>query len=382
MKKIRVRVTHDKNSPTAPWCVSRRVDGKRSRRFFATKKEAAAYADLLEVQLENLGRRALDLSNDVLIGALKCTELLAPRGKSIEDAVLFYIGHLQNVDKSLPLGDLMSAFMRTKEAKGKSKRHLADLQSRIGMFVRTYPDMVAADVTTIQVDDWLQGLHLSPQSQNNFRAALHNLFSFAVKRGHCAENPVHGVDKAKVVRGAPGILKPREVAKLLLCAPEDLVSFVAIGAFAGLRPSEIERLQWDHIDFVEHTVEVAAKNSKNAQRRHVVMSDNLKRWLSPLAKQFGPVTPKNSCKKLIQARKAAGIEMWPHDALRHSFASYHLAFHRDQNELSAQLGHQHTGMLYQHYRQLVTKKEAANYWNINPPSHPCRQQSAADRKAA
>ncbi|MDC0311193.1 hypothetical protein OAL06_03100, partial [Akkermansiaceae bacterium] len=66
------------------------------------------------------------------------------------------------------------------------------------------------------------------------------------------------------------------------------------------------------------------------------------------------------------ASKAAGIMNWPNNALRHSFASYHLAAFQDASALALEMGHSTTRMIFQHYRALVTTAEALSYWNISP----------------
>ena len=113
---------------------------------------------------------------------------------------------------------------------------------------------------------------------------------------------------------------------MLESATPDVLPYLAIGFFAGLRRAEIERLDWSEIDFESGLIEVTAQNAKTAQRRLVTMQPNLREWLLPLRKHKGNVTPSNCFRELFeQAREAAGIAEWPDNALRHSFASYHLA---------------------------------------------------------
>ena len=61
-------------------------------------------------------------------------------------------------------------------------------------------------------------------------------------------------------------------------------------------------------------------------------------------------------------KKACGIEEWPHNALRHSFGSYHLAFNGDQVKTAAQMGHRDSIVVHNHYKALVLKSEAEMYW--------------------
>jgi len=71
-------------------------------------------------------------------------------------------------------------------------------------------------------------------------------------------------------------------------------------------------------------------------------------------------------KEFDALRVAAGIMNWPDNALRHTFASYHLAQFRAAAALALEMDHTDSGMIFGHYRQLVRPKEAARYWSIRP----------------
>jgi integrase len=53
-------------------------------------------------------------------------------------------------------------------------------------------------------------------------------------------------------------------------------------------------------------------------------------------------------------------------ALRHSFASYHVAYFKDAKALALEMGHTDSGMLFNQYRALVKPNDAERYWNIRP----------------
>ena len=153
-------------------------------------------------------------------------------------------------------------------------------------------------------------------------------------------------------------------------ASPEILPYIAIGLFAGLRRAEIERLDWSEIDFDSGHIEVTAEKSKSKiANRFVTMQPNLREWLMPLRKLKGSVTPQETFvfRQLFdQAREAAGFDEWPDNALRHSFASYHVAHFKDAKALALEMGHIDSGMLFNHYRALVKPKEADRYWRIRP----------------
>ena len=78
------------------------------------------------------------------------------------------------------------------------------------------------------------------------------------------------------------------------------------------------------------------------------------------------IEPATYRRKFAAALKAAWIEHWPHNALRHSFASYHLALHKDAAKTALELGHTESVTLFRHYREIVHSAEADAFWAIFP----------------
>jgi integrase len=244
---------------------------------------------------------------------------------------------------------------------------LKDLRNRLERFSETFADRNVAEVRGIEIDDWLRALKSAPQTRNNFRTVLQTLFAYGENRGFTDQNPVVKTAKAKVVRGAPSVLTPEQMRRLLDSAPRSFIPYLAIGGFAGLRSAEIERLDWSEINMAQRLIEVTAENAKSAQRRLVTISDNLAAWLAPLMQKSGKVITVSARISRAKTVKAVGMTKWPENALRHSFASYHLAHHKNAATLAAELGHTSPAMLFKHYHAVVLPETARQWWLITPP---------------
>ena len=99
------------------------------------------------------------------------------------------------------------------------------------------------------------------------------------------------------------------------------------------------------------------------------MPENLKEWLLPYIDRSGKLWPLSHMefyRDLETARANAGIGKWPSNALRHSYASYHLAFHQNAAALALQMDHTSQAMIFSNYRELVTKQDAGRYWSVRP----------------
>lgn len=150
-----------------------------------------------------------------------------------------------------------------------------------------------------------------------------------------------------------GILSVEETARLLAAAPRDMMAILAIGAFADLRRAELERLEWSDIHLPGGFIEIKAAKAKSARRRIIKIQPNLKEWLTPHAHESGPVARGIFQQRLVSVRSTAGIKEWPHNALRHGFASYHLARFNNAAELALEMGHTNANLIFSAYRQIV-----------------------------
>lgn len=352
------------------------INGKRQRYFYKTKQEAETKADQLRVAKKNVGEAAFSIPEKLRVEAIEAAELLRPYGQSLLDAVKFYLPHLQAKQKTVPWNQFKEEFLSAKTADGASGRYIQDLTNKLNAFARTFGEREISSINGGEVDDWLRtlktnaGKPVSALTRNNFRRVLVVSFNHARFRGYCAENPVVGTAKAKEIERPVGILSVAELSQLLEHAPVQLRAFIAIGAFAGLRRSELIRLDWRNVDIEQRFIEVTAMKAKSARRRLVRMRDNLRLWLKDLIKPSGAVTPPNFKELLDSTRNLADLHSWPQNALRHSFASYALAHENNAPALALDLGHSNTQLLFQHYREVVKPKDAALYWGISPAIAP------------
>jgi site-specific recombinase XerD len=101
------------------------------------------------------------------------------------------------------------------------KNILADIKQRLGRFVADFSDRAIKSLTITEIEDWLHGLELFPQTVNNFRAIIGAFFKYAVRRELVEKNPVSAIDKIKIVDAAPEIFTPEQLARLLNGAPAE-----------------------------------------------------------------------------------------------------------------------------------------------------------------
>lgn len=368
-------------SDTTKWVIDGLRDerGKRIRRFFPSRDEANEWLAQRRPELNNQGRAALGMTDRQRVDAVRALKVLEPFGASLTAAAEAYAVRARILERTVAFKVLREEAIRAKAADGSSDRYLADLRSRLARFGADFDDRPVAGIETRELDDWLRNLDLSPVSRVNFRKVLRTTFEFAVSRGYSPTNPVVKTAEVKADVAAPGILAPTEIAVLLASANPKIIPAIALAAFAGLRDAEIGRLTWDRIDLVGGHIKIDAAIAKTSSRRIVPIATNLNGWLAPHAVRKGDVRPSPSISYPLYraARKAAveavaeaggvapNLESWPHNALRHSYASYRMALLGNAAQVAEECGHS-VQIMKQHYRELVTKKEAEAWFAVVP----------------
>jgi integrase len=342
------------------------VNGKRVRHFFPTRDAADAYLHELRVKNENLGTKAASINPKLHVMTVECSERLKPYGQTIAGATDFYIRHAEAARRSCKIEELTAMMLNIKKADGKSASYIRSMTAIFNRFNKSFAGRLVSEINAAEIDDWLRAIPLEPLTRNNHRRVLATLFGYARLRRYCTENPVLETTKAKIKSKPVEVLTPEQTRQLLECADPTIRPILAIGAFAGLRPAEITRLDWREIHLDRGFIEVTAAKSKTASRRLVTILPNLKAWLELAAKQSGPVNPQNARKLTDAARLRAGLKDWPSNALRHSYGSYHLAHFQNSGATSLEMGHTTSSILFQHYREVVRPQEAQVYWSILP----------------
>lgn len=270
--------------------------------------------------------------------------------------------------------DIVDSYLLEMQNAGASSRYLQDLKHRLGIAKKAFKGYID-NISAAMLGEWLDGLKVASRTRSNFRGAMIALFSHAKQKGHLPRDrqteaeliPSRSRLNSAKTHAPIGIYKPDEIAKILRSAPDHLKPVFALGAFAGLRSSEIFRISWDQIrkDFIF----VEAKNSKTASRRLVPVVPALIAWFPKLGKQSGRLCERWSHEStfaavMSEAIRAAGVKPVT-NGLRHSWISYRLAKIKDTAKVALEAGNS-PAMIFRHYRELVTPASATSWFKVLP----------------
>jgi integrase len=367
------------------WFIIGRPNGKRVRAWFGSEAEAKAEAKKQNSQLEDYGSKSFTLSASQRAQAEEAIRLLTPYGLSLVDAAQAVISRLELASKSINVQELISKteeyYQSLVDRNEATEGHLETLRKAGRRLTAAFGDVRTSELTPRRVEEWLNGLKnkegepLATATRNQVHTYVHRIFWYGKKIGVLASNPLEDAEKARSRKMKPiSVLTPDQMTKLMKAAPPEIIPFFAIGAFAGLRIDEIQKLDWKYIDLEHCKIDLTWFPTKTLQPRWVPISDNLLAWLNPYSRTSGSFIPiarngKNSEQRLRnlreRAEKDAGLWPWPSNCLRHSYISYRLALTENVSKVALEAGHD-PKTLAAWYRRPIRKEDATNYWAIKP----------------
>lgn len=352
--KGRFRVTYQDN-------------GTQRRKFFLTETEADEFFKSRKEDVREFGihwhntwtpRERAEIFLE--------TERLRRLGWTLRAAVDFIAKHGKE-PPAVALEVVSRDFLNAKQAAGCRPRYVGRLRASIGRFLTGRREKPIAEITPAEIREFISCNGWGPRTARGYLCDVQTLFAFAVRNRYCRENMAEAVDKPRLEDKPPGILTVPQCAALVTtcrAAEPSLLATIVLCLFAGIRPEEARRLEWVNIgpDFIE----IPGAKAKTRRRRLVPLSPQLRAWLDVARSLESELPAQNVPAKFNRVRRLAKLFAgWPHDAMRHSFASYHLAKHRNENETALVMGNS-PQMLFTHYREVVRPDEAGKFLAIMP----------------
>jgi integrase len=273
------------------------------------------------------------------------------------------------------LNELAVRAVAAKEKAGNSGVYTNRLKNALKAFMRDREAMLAHEVQPHHIEEWLNSNpEWTPETRRTYLRSVHTMFSFGIRNNLVLKNPAANVEKPRMGNNPPAILRWQECERFMRAAANHdpaLVQYLALCLFGGLRPSEAFRLQAENIK--ADVIEVYPRKTRNRSRRLVPINPTLKAWLAAYPGDFGPV---NLHRRLVRATKCGksirdivaedgGLPIhYPQDWMRHTFVSNYYPIHGPK-ETALAAGHSES-VLFQHYRELVTREDAERFWGILP----------------
>ena len=243
------------------------------------------------------------------------------------------------------------------ERKNRRSRTLTDFRYIARRLMKRCKELAKRRVRSMTPEEcagYLRRAFDTPRQRNKARLILSGVFSTAVRRGWCAENPVRKMPPERIEEKRIEILNQEEIARLMTAASVyaqgACAAAVAVMLLAGVRPHECERLSWRDVRLEDGVIVISPQHSKTGGARCVTIHPPLARILRCVKRADDErICPPNWRKLWAGLHRAAGFTSWQPDVLRHTFATHHLATFRNYADLQLEMGHRSAELLRTRY---------------------------------
>ena len=356
-----MKITKTVNHGNTVYRVAFTEEGQEKRRFFKTKREAEQFGATKrkpDSEMAQWLRLPLEKRTD----AMAALAIAERAGFSLVEAADAYQRAFKGTDKKP--GEAWQEFEHDKlNLQGVRAKTWKALRLQAGKFVASLPHDSILAIDCRRITEYMAAHQWTASSRNAFLSAVSTFCRWCVKKGYLARDPSEAVPRAIVHDREIRILLQKQARALMrACEKVDraLLPYPALALFAGIRPTELERLQWDDIDLKAGVINLCGQRTKTRRSRLVHIRPNLKAFLK--ACDSMPTT--NIRRRFKAVREAAGLQEWHPDVMRHSFASYLIPL-EGMAHTATESGNSEQ-VLLKHYRKPIKKADAYAFFSIAP----------------
>lgn len=356
------------------WMIDGRVAGRRVREVFASEDSARARMREIAADSRALGEWWIALPAHARAELAGIAQEAAAAGVSLRAVWDAYrAGRAPETARPrVLLRAAVSECVRAKSEAGRSKAYVAALAGELARFARGSEALPLSEITPDFCAEHAAAAGPAAHTRSTALSRLSTFCAYCVRKGWMAENPVERLERVTVAARPPRILSAEEARRMLANVAQECPAaapWFVLGLFAGLRPSECDRITWDAVDLARGILTVDAAASKVRRRRVVTLSAQASLWVTWAQGGTLPLPVSTRRRALRAVRDALGWDEWPADVLRHSAASYALAETRDAGRVAHSLGNS-PGILLRHYNELVSPQALAEWLALAPSTLP------------
>lgn len=314
---------------------------------------------------------------------LACRDEAAKAGVDIMQAILDAKVNGDGVIVDTQLEIAWKRFVAAKEKAGGREKYLQNINWSIEQLVKWFGvDRIVHTITLEEIEEYADS---RPWKLGTRRRQMENVrafFNYCKRKHWVRSNVMHRMEPIREELTPPAILTVDQCKGLLrecMTNHRRLLPHLAVQMFAGLRYEEcMNRLTPEHFKSTRAAdgtatqgfIDLEATDTKMRQRRLVPIYEPLQAWLD-----LEPFTEVNDHWRDWAKMKHAVVDPWPHNALRHTSATY-LYYKLGAAEAARVLGHAEH-VLHSNYKGRITDLASVDaFWGLNPEAVAVQAPSA------
>ena len=381
--------------PNLKYRVRWQQDGKRKNRFFEKRDLARSFYEAKKREWDALGNASSRMNDDQRTESLEAFKKLQPYNLSMLDCASYITriieagskldgfnlrkcidDTVERIDvqckiKATTCADAVDRFLDFKRSRNLRPQTISTFETSMNGFFRDKLERQLSSVTSDECEAWISA-PAGIRTQNNRRIHLRMFFKWASlkNQGFVVENPVES-GLITVEKGEPVVLSVAQCRRLMSAAASvdngEALVYHVLALFCAIRPwRELRRLSWDDISLEKKAVQLGSGVAKKRSRRMVEIPENALVWLERAKLKQKPVCPQDFLNTLKRVRIEAGIDPWPHDAMRHTGITARLLIVGDENAVAGWAGNS-PQEIHESYRSIhYDKSDAEAFYSIVP----------------
>lgn len=319
--------------------------------------------------LRTAAAAAKSTPEELLAEALEVRRILGPHSPVV--AARHYKSAMLGGYTPTRVGVVVQKYIAENKLFRRGTEYIRTMRYLLPRFARYFRGRIFDDIKANEIYEFFKSLSLHGESLRAYRGLIKTMSKFAVMQGFLPQGikpQIFHVIFSRYQRKQVEIIQPGELRQFLDHAFDlNLILFLVLCAFGGLRTCEFERLTWNK--FKEEFIHLDLSAVKSGtQERYVPILDVLRAWLKPFLGKFeGQVCSKLSFN--FQVKELAlvlGIKV-KRNWLRHGFASYRVAILQNAPQTSGEMGNSHF-VFHRHYFSAQYKALAEEFFGLMPPA--------------
>lgn len=345
------------------WRADVHAGGKRTRKFFTSRTLAEAFYNQEKFSADRSRLGINDLTPQQYAVAAELFRMMPPDADLIAICQKWLAA--RNV-REVSIELAVDRFLEAKKKQNVSERYYDSLRKRLNRLRDYLGDVRICDVSRHDVENFLGTVKDTPINRDNHIRDFRVFFQWASEEKYAADNVVAAIQRPTIKRRDPEVLTIGQAANMLKGAMGQDRAYAALGMFVGVRPEELPKLDWKHVDLESGIVRLPPEITKTNVGRILYLEPNAVAWLKTV-KSRGLVFEGDASCLTGRLKTAAGLQEWPQNVLRHTFATMHVTAFEDAGRTALMMhSRENPKVLFQHYFRPTLKKDALKFWKIGP----------------
>lgn len=299
----------------------------------------------------------------------------------------------------ITVGQALKEWLLSKRSRVEPTTYHGYEKDAVYHLIPTFGDRRLSELTTSEIERWLEGLDICGKTKNNILIPLRAVYRLALRDEKIERDPLAKILLFQHRAKEPDPLSRAEIEAVLGACEGQIQNIIEFAVWTGLRTSELIAVRWEDVNFNAGKVHVRITRTSQGEKDHGKTATSTRavdmhpQTLAALMRQLSHTEGKKFVfenprtgepwkhdgpyRKVAwtPSLKAAGVRYRPAYQTRHTFASMLLSAGVEAMYVAQQMGHRDWGMIRKVYGRWMPERSGpqqaivANIWATRGPQN-------------